>query len=861
MLSSYYNSFRNQRIEMKFLLLFVACNFLFLSVVAQVEGEQPQNDMPSISIRSNKIYGKILDKKTGKAIEAASIQVFPIDESKKDSLLTGMLSRPNGDFNFSDLPSMKGFRIVISALGYTTLEQTVPTGGGDNQRGFEKDLGNIELETEIKQLTNVTVSAGRPALQMGIDRKIFNVDKSLFSAGGTAVDIMRNIPSVSVDIDGNVELRNSAPQIYIDGRPTILTLDQIPADNIERVELITNPSAKFEASSSGGIINIVLKKNKRVGLNGIASISGGIPELFSTNLNLNMRQGKFNFFASGGYNQSGGIAKGQTLRQNKDNGVVTDYFNQYSENERSRKFSSIRFGIDYFIDNRNTVTLSQDFIKGRFGNHETQDQEYLNSSQVMEYYGKREANSRSSFNRRSTRLNYKHSFPREGKEFTADVNYNYGDRAENSNILSELFFPDGTVYEPPSLVTNEGRNNETQLTFQADYSNPITENKKIETGIRTFYSEFKSYYNAFAVENGLPEKLPLSNNYQYKEKIYAGYFTYSDKKETFSYQLGLRAEYSKFDGLLVDSAYKFGYEYPGDAGQIWNALFPSFFLSKKIGEDDELQFNYSRRIRRPRFWQLNPFIEINDPVNLRQGNPELRPEFINSFELNYSNNYKKGNFLGVLYFRNNPNDITEYSDTISAAQYQLLNNAAIDPNAILNTFINAGNTNRFGAEFTLQHEFAKNFDIVPTIDLQYRTTKANVGNLNLSNEGFNWEAQLTVNYKIETEKKSIFNKLGFQLTGEYESPAVIPQGRNIAEFDVDFAVRKDFLKDKASVTFAINDVFNSRKWGTIYDTDQFYQDSYRRWNVRSFRLTFSYKFGDANFSFNRRGNNGGGDDD
>jgi outer membrane receptor protein involved in Fe transport len=719
------------------------------------------------------------------------------------------------------------------------------------------------MQSTVKQLSTVTVSASRPALEMGIDRKFFNVDKSLTAAGGTAIDIMKNIPSVSVDIDGNVELRNSTPQIFVDGRPTILTLDQIPADHIERIELITNPSAKFDASSSGGIINIVLKKNKRVGLNGLASVSGGIPELFSGNLNLNLRQGKFNLFASGGYNQSGGKGKGQTLRQNKDNGVITDYFNQYTVNERSRKFSSIRFGADYFIDNRNTVTLSQNFVRGRFGNDESQYQEYLNSNKIMQYFGQRMSDEKSSFNRRSTRLNYKHNFPKEGKEFTADVNYNYGDRAQYSSILNDFFYPDGTEYSPSSVVTNEGKSNETQFTFQADFTDPITENRKIETGIRTFRNTFTSYYDAFAHDNGQPEKLPLSNNYEYTETIHAAYFTFSDKKETFSYQLGLRAEYSRFDGLLVDSAFKFGYEYPDKFSKLWNALFPSFFLSKKIGEDNELQFNYTRRIRRPRFWQLNPFIDINDPVNLRQGNPGLKPEFINSFELNYSKNYKSGNFLAVLYFRNNPDDITQYSDTITAAQYQQLSNAAVDPNAILNTFINAGTTNRYGAEFTLQHKVGKNFDITPSFNLQYRTTKANVNNLNLSNQGFNWEGKLIVNYKIETVDKSIFKNLGFQLTGEYESPRVIPQGRRTAEFDVDMALRKDFLKDKkASVTFAINDLFNTRKWGTIYDTEQFYQDSYRRWRVRSFRLTFSYKFGDANFTLGRRnGGNGGGDDD
>jgi len=304
---------------------------------------------------------------------------------------------------------------------------------------------------------------------------------------------------------------------------------------------------------------------------------------------------------------------------------------------------------------------------------------------------------------------------------------------------------------------------------------------------------------------------------------------------------------------MIDSSFKFGYNYPGSLENIWKSLFPSFFLSQKISEDDEIQFNYTRRIRRPRFWQLNPFIDITDPVNLRQGNPQLKPEFVNSFEFNYSKNYKRGNFLSTLYFRNNPEDITEYSDTISAAQYQQLNNAAIDPNAILNTYVNASTTNRYGIEFTLQHKIADIFDLVPSLNLQYRTTKANINSLSLSNKGFNWEGQMTMNYKIATKASSFFNNFSLQFSADYESPQVIPQGKRIAEFDADFAIRKDFLKDKkATFTFAINDVFNTRKWGTIYDTDQFYQDSYRRWNVRNFRLTFTYKFGDPNFTLKKR---------
>lgn len=838
---------------MKQILILYVLSIFALSTRAQVEREQPIPDHPVIQVNSNRIYGKLIDKNTGKGIEAASVQLFA-----GDSLIRGMLTRPNGDFSFDNLPRETRFRVQVSAIGYEPYEQVVDPADAVLQR----DLGNIILQSDVKQLGGVTVVASRPALEMGIDRKIFNAAKSFTATGGTAIDLMKNIPSVSVDIDGNVTLRNSSPQIFVDGRPTILTLDQIPADNIDKVELITNPSAKFDAASSGGIINIVLKKNKRVGLNGVFTAGIGTPRIASSNLNLNLRQGKLNFYLSGGFNQSGGKARSETHRINRQNGQTSNYFDQFSYNDRRRLFANIRFGADYFIDNRNTISLTQQFGRGRFSYKEDQDQQYLNASKELQYYGERLGDGKSVFKRGGTTLNYKHSFPRQGQELTADITYNYGGRTENSALVNSFFNPNGSVYQPSTLVQNYGDGSNDQVTIQADYVNPMTETRKVEMGVRSYINKSRSLYDAFALNNGQPQKLPLSNNYEYTERVNAVYFTYSDKIGGIGYQAGLRAEHSQFDGLLIDSAFKFGYKYPNTVKNIWNALFPSLFLTKQLNEDDQMQLNYSRRIRRPNFWQLSPFIDINDPANIRQGNPQLRPEFINSFELNYSHNYAKGNFLAVVYFRNNPDDITEYSDTITAAQYEQMQNAAVDPNAILNTYINAGVTNRYGAEFTLQNKWNENFEITPTVNLQYRTVKARVKDMDLSNEGFNWDAKLTVNYKIVTQKTSFFNKLGFQLLGEYESAEVIPQGRRKAQYGVDFAIRKDFLKnDKANLTFGINDVFNSNRWGTIYDTDEFYQDAYRRWNVRSFRLTFTYKFGDPNFSLtNRNRRDGGGED-
>jgi outer membrane receptor protein involved in Fe transport len=492
-------------------------------------------------------------------------------------------------------------------------------------------------------------------------------------------------------------------------------------------------------------------------------------------------------------------------------------------------------------------------VAGKFSNDEQQDQEYLNSNHMLQRFGKREADGRNRFDRYNTQLNFVHKFPEQGKELSANINYNWGDGSESANILNRFFLPDGSPFGEDARVRNEGSNNSDQYTFQVDFVDPINDDAKLEAGVRSYINRQTSYFSSFSVSNGAETLLPLSNNYAYDEMVNAAYITYSNKIKTFSYQAGLRAEQSSFEGELIDSAQKFGYDYPRTLDRIFDALFPSLFLTKHVNDNLELRVNYTRRIRRPSFWHLNPFIDINDPLNLRQGNPSLRPEFTNSFEFNYNQHYRKGSFLGVLYFRNNQGDITRYSDTISAEQFQRLNNAAIDHNAILNTFINARNTNYMGAELTLQHKFSNHFDVVPTVNLQYRKVNADVGDLNLSNEGFNWEGKLTVNYKLAAARSALLKDLSFQVMGEYESREVTAQGRNVPQNRIDFALRKDFLKDnKASFTFNINDVFNSYRFGNIYDTENFYQESYRRRNVRTFRVSFTYKFGKQDFSLFRR---------
>lgn len=842
---------------------FLLFSFVFIvnNLYAQIDKEPlPSVDGEVLQIKSsNSLVGKVVDIQTKKGVEASSVQLFAhitdsVSHQTKDSLIAAMLTKPNGDFHFLNIPFFQNLRLKISSVGFSLYDHTFSF--SNNNATIQKDLGNIIMSHQNEKLQAVTIVAKPPALRMGIDKKIFDVDKDLISKGGTAIDVMKNIPSVSVDVDGNIELRNSAPTIFIDGRPTILTLDQIASDDIERIEIITNPSAKYDASSTGGIINIILKKNKRHGINGVVSLTGGIPKNYSGNANLNLREGKFNFFVSGHYSYSDNDANGRSFRQNKSNGIVEDYFNQHSVNNHLRQFTSIRGGVDFFMDNRNIFTLSQGHVDGRFTTTGDQNQEYMSNENELEKYGDRTSESHFQFKRNNSQLLYTHKFPKDGEQLDASVNVNYGNVNDYSSILNSFFNADGSMQGELNHVQNSGANNNNQVTSKIDFVNTFGEDKKLEAGLRSYFNSYESYFNSFSINNDVETKLPLSNNYKYSESVQAAYITYTGKLKSIGYQAGLRGEYSNFTGTLIDSAKKFGYEYPSSMKNIWDALFPSLYLSKKLNETDEIQLNYSRRIRRPDFWQLNPFIDINDPLNIQQGNPELQPEFTNSLEFNYSKTFKdNSNFLGVIYYRNTHGDITRYSDTISAAQFQQLQNAAVDPNAILNTFINSKSVNRAGVELTLQQKLGKNFDVTPSVSLGYRKVNANEKNLDLSNEGFDWSSKLAANYKITAKNESlVFDKLSFQLTGDYHSPRVIPQGKRLERFDADFAMRKDLFKDKGSLTFSVNDIFNSQRYGVIYDTESFYQETYSRRRVRSFRLTFSYKFGDSEFSLFKKNN-------
>lgn len=834
----------------------------------QRNGQQGQ--MPA-----GRFYGKIVDG-ANKGIEAASVvlvttKMDTATKKPKEVVVGGMLTTNTGDFSVENVPLFGRYKLKITGIGYKEIEKQVAfdmpnrnnMSNGDPSAmlgALDKDLGNIKLEVDNQILSNVTVTASKPLLQLGIDRKVFNVEKNIVSAGGSAVDVMKNVPSLNVDIDGNVTLRNAAPQIFVDGRPTNLTLDQIPADAIESVEIITNPSAKFDASGgTAGILNIVMKKNRRIGYSGNLRANVDSRGRVGSGGDINIRQNKINFFASINYNQRKSIGSGTTTRNtlgSKPNNSL-----QNDESTMKGAFGFGRVGIDYFIDNRNTLTLTQSFMRANM-NPTSMSSIYTDSTsnQSFDNLQERESDSHNQFRNRSSQASFKHNFPKAGHEWTVDATYNKGKNENNNTITSNYFDLPGNVFNRTYVQQQFGSGNNENLIVQTDYSNPLTDKSKLELGARTSVRKVNSGTDYYFVDgNGFKVPIAAQNIiYNSRDQVYAAYATYSSKVKNFGYQLGLRAESSKYEGELVNKGETFDIDFP-------ISLFPSVFLSQKINDNSDLQLNYSRRINRPGFWQLFPFVDISDSLNISHGNPALKPEFTNSFELSYSKTFKnRDNFIASIYFKNTNNLITRFLQPEYVDAYQ--------DTMLVSSYVNANKSYVSGLELTSRNKITKFWDLTSNFNLF--TAKINLDNQPDPDQFVSYF--IKINNSIRLPKN-----FSLQISGDYQSKIISSPGGNGGGFGgggsrggygggmggmfgggmsasqgyirpnygVDAAIRFDFLKEKrASLSLNVNDIFRTRKYDAHTASSFFIQDAQRRRDAQVLRLNFNWRFGkfDAN---------------
>jgi outer membrane receptor protein involved in Fe transport len=815
---------------------------------------------------TGRLYGKIVDNKTGKGIEFAAVQltrtVFDSISGKSiEKLFGGQLTRGNGEFSIDSIPLVGEYLLKVSAIGYKTEEIKVSFGfkPGQGMQSVvrEKDLGNIKLGELKFNLGEVVIDGSPPPLELKPDKKVYTVDKNAVAAGGTAEDVLKHVPSVSVDIDGNVTLRNASPQIFVDGRPTTLSLDQIPADAIQEIEIITNPSAKYDASGGeAGILNIVLKKERRIGYHGTLRAGGDSRQRINAGTDLNLREGKVNGFFSGNFNQRASKGTGETVRYNFKPLPVTHLF-QNSTSESRGFFGRVRSGLDLFLTNRSTLTLAGSFNRGQFKPEDVliTRADTLFETHTATGYNKRTTRTERNMRNYGAQIAFKHLFPKEGRELTADVNFNGIRFTWDSRYITNYYNTNGTATAPDYLQRqfNKGQNDFT--TAQIDYTDKLHEQIKLETGWRGAIRNYESLNHNFVFDSNRNEYIFLpqqSNNYRFLDQVYAGYAVLSHQiNPKFSYQAGLRVESSFYEGELIESGKKFDNTFPF-------SVFPSGAVSYKLNEKDNLQANYSRRINRPSFFQLIPYTDYSDSLNLSRGNAELEPEFSNSVELSFQRSFnRRSSFLATTYWRNTEGLISRYIQN----EFDSL----LQRDVLISTYVNASSSRAYGIELTLQYAFTAWLDASANVNLYQSVINSSNVESHLKSERFSWTGKTTLNFKLPQH-------FSLQLSGDYQSrislvqgggnrqgppwmwgPQTTVQGYINPSYSMDAALKYEFLKDQAaSFTLSVSDIFKTRVTDTHSETAFYIQDSVRKRDAQIIRLNFTYRFGKFDASVFRR---------
>ena len=870
----------------KLLLLALAFLFYFsVSAQAPAAGSFKAGRMPNMPNLGH-VTGKLVDS-AGKPVADASVLILQskfdtTTKKMKEVLVKGLTTDNKGEFSAEELPLM-GVKIKISATGFKELTQAVQfldpskmqksgqgtSGGAPAAAGggmpsfpssFDKDLGKLELVADAAQLQGVTVTTTSSALKMDIDKKVFNVEKNIVSAGGTAVDVMRNVPSIQVDIDGNVKLRNAAPQIYVDGKPTTLTLDQIPADAIQSVEVITNPSAKYDASGgNAGILNIVLKKNKKTGYNG--NIMAGVDSRGGINGggNFSVRQGKINLSAAVMTNARKDKAASTIDRRNL--GDDATHVLQNGFNRTNGDFMFGRLGLDYFVTNKTTLSISGIKVHGEFKPNATTDittDSLFNNGDIKNSdYSQRFTAGQRTFNANGLQAGLVHNFAKEGQQWTADLNY-FGGKNTGSSLYTTRYY-DGSAISGSQLqrVISDGKNQ--FLTLQTDYAQPFGKNTKLEAGLR---AQLRQLTNNNETYIGPTEtqfvKIPTgSTNYKNHDNVYAAYVSLKSAIKNFGYQVGLRAESSDYKGELTNTGETFSNKYP-------ISLFPSVFLSQKLKNNQELQASVTRRVNRPNFFQIIPYTDYTDSLNITRGNPALTPEFTNSYEVSYSKTFKNSNnILASLYYKHTTNLITRY------LQEDL--NAITGKEDLINSYINANSSYSYGAELTSVNKITKWWDATTNVNIyNSKINTDNISNSIAQDAMWSWFGKLNNSFKLP-------KNFAIQLSADYQSKTNLPvnnssgqpgppmmqaqsssQGYIHAFWGTDIAVRKSFLKNNAAtISVSMNDIFRTRKQDQYSYSQYFVQDYYRLNNPQLVRVNFSYRFGKMDFSLFKRTNTKG----
>ena len=780
------------------------------------------------------ITGKVIDASTKQGMEFANIS---LRKTGSKEFIKGTVSDQLGTFRLDGV-SNGNYVVAVSVVGYATFEKELTIGTGQKTI----NLRNILLKEDTQLLNEVQVVGQRSQMKFEIDRKVFNVDQSLATAGGSASDVLGNIPSVQVDPEGEVSLRgNSSVTVWINGKESGLSadnraqiLEQLPAESIERVEVITNPSAKYNPEGTAGIINIVLKKNRKAGYYG--SLQAGVDTRGGYNAagNVNFSSGKFESFVNVGTRVRKSEGEGYTNRQNlDDNGNPVSYLNQLRNDEDTRKPVIARMGTTYHATDKDHFSFSGFGLLGR--GDETDWLNYTSNIPGSFTNSLRTSAEKRKMNIGNFESGYKRDFS-EKSNLDLSASYNLLNITPESSFLQVSNYAGGT--STSSYQFQENVMKPRKWEFQADYVTEFGEQNKIEAGYKGEFLTSKSKVSTYSgtSEGNAAFNEGLYNNFTYDQNVNALYATYSKRINRFGIQLGLRGEHTRTNtnSLGYNQSETDHPAYKDD----YFSFYPSAFLSYQLPSNNELQLNYTRRVSRPWGGQLNPFVNLTDSTNISYGNPLLLPQYSNSLELNYIKNWENHTLSASLYYRNTDNVIQRIS-------YR-------DGDIMKSTFENIAKTQSAGTELILKNNLFRMIDLTSTLNFYYNkldgfsylpagATTPVVGE---ADEDFSWSARIIANVMLPWG-------VSLQATGDYNSRELVAQGYRKANHAIDLGLRKSFLDRKLSLTINTRDLLNSRKRETITSGSGFSQESVFARSGRTVGFTLTYNFGNMKGSSKR----------
>ena len=817
-----------------------------------LHSQRPEGQRPTPIV----ISGTVIDSETGNPLEYATLV---LQNMRNPDRLSGGLTDAEGNFRVETFPGR--YRVSVEYISYKTFEME------PQLFRTNTDLGTIALEVDVEQLEAVEVVGERTTVELRLDKKVYNVGQDLTVRGGSVTDVLDNVPSVTVDVEGNISLRgNESVRILINGKPSALsglnpeTLQQLPAETIDRIEVITNPSARYDAEGTAGILNIILKQEKTAGVNGSVNLFAGNPDIYGGAVSLNLRREKFNIFTNTTYRYRAAPGNALFEQENFDeDGNTASFQDEIRKYTRQNQGFNTNIGFEYFFSPSSSLTNS--FVYRKSEGDDTVDIDFFNfdASGVPTIARDRFTMETEDEENIQYSLNYKKEFKRQGHELTVDYQYSTGEELEQS-VIEEI-----VVGEMVDLPTEQTINDEEQIRqlAQFDYVLPFGKDNlsQFEMGYRGTFNRFTTDFDFGILEDGGFTSDPnFSNELIYREYVNAAYMQLGTKKDKFNILGGLRMEASDIGITLVDTDETSDKDYVD-----W---FPSLFLGYEFSETEQLTISYSRRLRRPRSRFINPFPSRSSNTNLFQGNPDLDPTYTNAFDLGYLKRWDKVSFTTSGYYNYSTGVFQfitqETGDFVSIENPDDPGNPVIVPVQVRSP-INLATDTRYGVEFTTTYTPKRNWRFTWNLnvfqqnlrgDYTYTNFRDEVITQNFDADNFTWFTRLSGKIVLPA-------KIDLQTNVFYRGPIRNAQTRTKGLLSTNLALSKDIIKDKATLSLNVSDLFNSRIRRSETRTDNVLTYSEFQWRQRQLTISFLYRFNQPQNQRNRGGqrNGNGGDDE